>query len=97
MKNIKVILGALSLAALCLGAGCKKGGAAGEMKKFADDICACKDMDCVQKVQKDFADKNKDKKGDVKLSESEAKAVAEASDKMTKCIEKIAGGGGETK
>lgn len=60
-----------------------------EFLAFADDVCACKDMTCVEKVQKDFADKNKDKKGDIKMTEEEAEAVKNASDKMTKCIEAI--------
>jgi hypothetical protein len=88
MKFAAVSLGMFALLML---PACKGGEIVAKTKEFADKTCACKDMDCVTKVQKEmaeWAEKNKDAQG----TESQAKEIAEHGKRMAECVGKLAGG-----
>jgi hypothetical protein len=93
----------LSLAPL---AGCGGDSLDADVQKFvglADEVCACKDMPCAEKVKAkwDALEGEMDKKysGDKKPDESKLKAAeekVEAAEKRAKeCGKKLAGGGGD--
>ncbi len=84
--------------ALMAFAGCKKKGA--DMGALAKDVCACKDMQCAQDVQKKFAEKQGDKGGKRRPTrrsrpEDDKKAIKDMTDCMTKLA--TAGAGGDMK
>ena len=84
MKNVFVMC--LALSAALASAGCKKKAsdsneAFGKMTEFKDHMCACKDKDCVDKVEADmskWSDEMAKKMGDKKptMSEAESKKYA---------------------
>ncbi len=88
MKALKIVIASLSLSALVLAAGCGKNKAVKATEDMADAVCKCKDMACAtEAVNKGTAElmKYKDEKG----TESDAKAIQAASEKMAKCMAKL--------
>jgi hypothetical protein len=85
MKGIKVFLLSLGLGAfLVASSGCGSK-VVKEFEKIKDEMCACKDKDCAEKVNKKFEDwlkKNEKAKGS-KGQQEKAKKVAED---YTKCM-----------
>jgi hypothetical protein len=85
MKGIKVFLLSLGLGAfLVASSGCGSK-VVKEFEKIKDEMCACKDKDCAEKVNKKFEDwlkKNEKAKGS-KGQQEKAKKVAE---EYTKCM-----------
>ena len=86
MKTQLVILG-LALAAC-------DGGAGEYVKKheeFAEKTCACKDVECQTKVQKEQADwLAKNAETAAKLDDKDAEKITAASSKMAECVTKMA-------
>lgn len=83
MNAIKLLpLAALASLALSLTA-CKD-----PLEAFADDVCACKDKECIDKVVKDYetkAPETKAKLGEIdKLPENKKKALGKAMECMMK-------------
>jgi uncharacterized protein YjbJ (UPF0337 family) len=95
--KLRSILFSIALGAFA--AGC--GGNDGEkFASLADEVCACEDLDCVDKVQEkwkkldgEMRDKYKGK--DEKPDESVVKAYEKAKDKARTCAEKIESAGDE--
>lgn len=56
-----------------------------EMDRAADEICACKDMECIQSVTKRYEKLDKGKKSMSELDENEKKAA----EKMVGCVKKL--------
>ena len=79
--------------ALALNA-CKGGGAeiVKAQEKFADDACACKDLDCVKKVQADQQKWVTEHGAAATGSEEDAEKIAAANKKLTDCVTKLASG-----
>ncbi len=71
---------------------CKGGGA--EMVKaqegFADEACACKELPCVQEVQKKQAAWIKEHGGAAVGDESDYEKIEAANKKLTDCVTKVA-------
>jgi hypothetical protein len=69
--------------------------ALGKMKIFSDQMCACKDMTCAQKVGSDMSDwgqkMEKDHPEPPKLSEAQNKSAADIGAKMNECMGKLTG------
>lgn len=87
MKNLCLVL---MLATL----GCKKetvDGAVSELASVKEKACACKDAACFDKVEKDAASSMK-LLGDKKLSDAQAKRVAELVDAIDKCSSSVRSG-----
>src|SRR5689334_1787989 len=99
MKAMKILLSSLGLAGLLFSAGACGGGAAKEYEKMVNEICACKDMKCVEEAQKKMAEKAKDMQPkDADEAAKMAKEMQPLTEKMQKCLEEIAkkgAGGGE--
>lgn len=95
MKTLKII-GIASVLSLGL-AACGGGGAVGDMKKFADEMCACKTKECADAVEKkmDAAMEKMTKEP----SESEMKEMLGHVARGAECVAKLGGGApaGETK
>jgi hypothetical protein len=86
-------LGASLVGVLFLSLGCGASEAAKKMEEWADKVCACKDMDCIQKVQKEQEEWiSKNGQAHAGASEADAKKVEAATKKMTDCVTKIATG-----
>jgi hypothetical protein len=88
MKFAAVSIGMFALLAL---PACKGGEVVAKTKEFTDKICACKDMDCAQKVTKEmqeWAEQNKDAQG----TESQAKEIEAETKRMGECMTKLASG-----
>ncbi|MBX3157022.1 MAG: hypothetical protein KF773_13690 [Deltaproteobacteria bacterium] len=86
------MLGKVCAIGLVLALGACGSGDAGKMKKVKDDICACKDMDCVKKVEKDNEDLKKsmmEKFKDAKGPEDLPKDLVEIVEEMDQCRRKI--------
>jgi hypothetical protein len=86
----KIMIGAFVALGFSMTAACG-GGLGAKMTAFADKACACKDLDCLQGVQKemtDFAMANKEAKG----TESDMKAAQAAMTKIAECAGKLAAG-----
>lgn len=97
MKTLKII-GIASILSFGLVA-CGGGGAAGDMKKFADEMCACKTKECA-----DAAEKKMDaamEKITKEPSEAEQKEILGHVARGAACAAKLSSGGaapaGETK
>jgi hypothetical protein len=95
MKFAAVSIGMFALLAL---PACKGGEVVAKTKEFTDKICACKDMDCAQKVTEEmqkWAEENKDAQG----TESQAKEIEAETKRLTECMTKLATGaaGGDAK
>ena len=87
-------LGASLIGALFLSLGCGGNDAVKKMEEMAEKVCACKDMDCMQKVQKEAEEWAKTQpKEEPKVSDEEKKKVEAATKKMTECAMKLATGG----
>jgi len=94
INNLKVLLCCIGLAGLMLG-GCGKSDAISDMEKMTDEICACKDKECVEAVMKkgeSLKEKHKDFDPE-KLSEGDQKRMAAVTTKMVVCAMKFEGGG----
>ena len=76
---------------LALGA-CKGGGAelVKAQEKFAEDACACKDLECVKKVQADQQKWVAEHGAAATGSEEDAEKIAAANQKLTDCVTKLA-------
>jgi Sec-independent protein translocase protein TatA len=94
MKNI-LRSGAVLAMVLGLSAcGGKAGEAIGAMKKAADDMCACKDKACADKVNAAL-EKTMEKYKDVKGTEADGKKLEPIMKKMMDCSMKAMGMGGD--
>ncbi len=71
--------------------------AVAKMKKFADDMCACKDKACAEKVTAEMVkygeemSKKQGGKAEPAMSEAQTKELAESSKKMGECMTKAMG------
>jgi hypothetical protein len=98
MRNLFVVC--LALSAAFASAGCKKKSgdagneAFGKMTEFKDQMCACKDTDCVNKVTADMAKwgeeqaKKMEGKPAPKMSDADTKKYADVSTKFQECAQK---------
>lgn len=87
MKNLKKFGAILSMLAFFGLAGCG-GDLPGKIDKLADEACACKDKECMEKVGKKFEELLKNvKKEDV--SEGDAEKVEKSMSRMMECAAKI--------
>ena len=75
MKNFKSMTIALGLTSIFAFGACG-GDAMSDAKKFADELCACKDMACVEKVSKN-AKKSMDEEAMNKLAKDHPEEMAE--------------------
>jgi hypothetical protein len=94
MKAMKIFLSSLGLAGLLAGCGSS---AVKEYEKMVKEICDCKDMKCVEDVQKKMAEKAKEMTPkDADEAQKMAKETQPLTEKMQKCMEDLAkkGGGG---
>lgn len=71
--------------------------AIGKMKKFSDDMCACKDKACAEKVTAEMTKYGEEaaKKDAAKATtptEAQAKEMVDSSKKMGECMAKAMGG-----
>jgi hypothetical protein len=80
MKKVALLGSVLALAVAMT--GCKS-----EAEKFADEICACKDSDCMEKVVKALMEKHKDDKDDAKQKDSDADK--KASERAQACMKDV--------
>jgi hypothetical protein len=87
MKIIKMAVASLALGVFLLG-GCGKNKAVQFTEDLANEVCACKDVQCAQDVVKKGADKMMEFK-DEKGTESDLKAIQAASEKMQECMKKM--------
>ena len=92
MKNILRSGAVLALVLGLTGCGGKAGEAIGEMKKVKDEMCACKDAECVKKASEKFEAIVK-KHANTKATESQTKAAAKLYGEITECATKAAAGG----
>ena len=93
MKNI-LRSGAVLAMVLGLSAcGGKADEAIGELKKIKDEMCACKDKACAEKVTEKMM-KMGEKHKDTKATESQMKAASGITEELTKCMSKAMGMGG---
>ncbi len=79
MKNLKTIAMMIGLSGAFALSAC--GGPLDDAKKFADEMCACKDAECVKKV----SDKAEKKLGD----EAMEKLAKENPEEMAKLLSRI--------
>ncbi len=94
MKNI-LRSGAVLAMVLGLSAcGGKADEAIGELKKIKDEMCACKDKACAEKVTEKMM-KMGEKHKETKATESQMKAAAAVTEELTKCMSKAMMGGTE--
>ena len=92
MKNI-LRSGAILAMVLGLGAcGGKADEAIAAFKKAADDMCACKDKACAEKVTEKMM-KMGEKHKDTKATESQMKVAPGITEELTKCMSKAMGMG----
>jgi hypothetical protein len=74
---------------LSLALGCGGSAAVKEMESIANKVCECKDMECIQKVQKE-QEEWVAKNGDAFAgSEADAEKMSAATQKMTDCVTKV--------
>lgn len=72
--------------------------AVGKMKKFSEDMCACKDKACAEKVTADMVKygeemaKKHEGKAEPAVSDAQKKEMEEAMKKLTECTTKAMGG-----
>ncbi len=72
--------------------------AVGKMKKFADDMCACKDKACAEKVTAEMVKygeemaKKHEGKAEPAVNDAQKKEMEEAMKKLTECTTKAMGG-----
>ena len=94
MKTLKIVICTLGLAGFLFSTACSKDPWK-ELEKAVDELCECKDAECVKKV-KDKIDKIEGPKDKEPSEEDIAKAL-KIMGKMQECESKIAGaaGGGE--
>ncbi len=96
MKNLKAIVTSFGLAGLLFGATACGGDMISDMEKLVDEMCACKDAACLEKVEKkgeELSKKYKDAKGKPPSAEEQKKLMALGM-KAIECSEKIKGAGG---
>jgi hypothetical protein len=94
MENqMKRITAALVGLVFCLGVAACGGGESGEMSKLKDEACACKDMDCYDKVKGKWKDMEEKLEKKYPKKDDAPKDMQEAYKKnrkaMRKCREKI--------
>jgi hypothetical protein len=71
--------------------------AVGKMKKFADDMCACKDKACAEKVSAEMAkygeemSKKHEGKEEPKISDAQKKEMEDSTKKLMECTTKAMG------
>jgi hypothetical protein len=101
MKNLAIAF--MVAMAFVSFAGCKKkgGDSIAKMEGFKNDMCACKDKACSDKVteamtkwSQDMAKEGGDK--EAKVSEDDAKKLASITEEMTKCMTKVMMSGAPT-
>jgi len=94
LKRFAVVLAGLGLLSAC-GGGNDPIKLMGDM---ADKVCACKDMACVEQVQKDFAAKGEEMKKNLKpedITPEMGQKMMELTGKIAECTTKLTAGGGE--
>lgn len=93
MKSLKLALISFALtvsAAACGG----KHPAVGVAEKYADDVCKCADNACAQKATEEYSKAMSEAaKSGSAGSESDAKAIGDATKKATDCVTKLATSG----
>jgi len=96
MKNILRSGAVLALFLGLSGAGCggKADEAIGELKKIKDEMCACKDKACAEKVTDKMMKMSKDNK-DTKVTADQMKAASAITEELTKCMSKAMGMGAD--
>ncbi|HLU68118.1 MAG TPA: hypothetical protein VKZ63_17665 [Kofleriaceae bacterium] len=92
MKTIKLFLASVFLAGAVAGTAACGGNEVAELEKLADEMCACKDMDCAKKVEEKLS-KLEGKEPD-KYSEEDQKKIMAAAMKVASCQAKLQGAGG---
>ena len=85
-KNVLAVSLALALGAF--GFGCGKNEAVKLADDMANDICKCKDMKCIEEVNKKFEPKMA-KLANAKGSKGDEEAIKKAGEKMAGCMTKM--------
>ncbi|MCP4449294.1 MAG: hypothetical protein GY811_28770 [Myxococcales bacterium] len=86
MKNFKTMTLALGLSSMFALGACG-GGDLDEAKKFADELCACKDAACVEKVNKK-AEKSMSEEKMKKLTKEKPEEMAKLGVRIGECTMK---------
>jgi len=89
MKSLKLALISLALAIPAAACGGKHP-LVGISEKYADDVCKCKDTDCLSKATDEYSKAAQEAAKSGAGSESDAKAIGEATKKATDCATKLA-------
>lgn len=90
MKKILFVVASLALATGCGGSAADE--IVGKFRSTKNEICKCKDMACVDKVEKDFMAwmmKNADKFKNVKPSKGQEEEVEKLEKEQEACKEKL--------
>ena len=85
MKNILRSGAVLALVLGLTGCGGKAGEAIGEMKKLKDEMCACKDKACADRVTEDFAALG-EKHKNTKATEAQIREAGKIAEEYGKCM-----------
>ncbi len=93
---IRAIVMSLSLAGLMFGGAACGGGddIVSDAQKLADEVCACKDQACLDKVDAKADEMKKKYKKTDKPSEEVMKKLMEIGKKVDECEDRIKGQGG---
>tara|TARA_R110002096_G_scaffold433887_2_gene653758 strand:- start:66739 stop:67029 length:291 start_codon:yes stop_codon:yes gene_type:complete len=86
MKSLKTMTLALGLSSIFALGACG-GSELDKVEKFVDEICACKDAECTDKVG-EKAKKSMDKETMEKLKKDKPEEMAKLMEKMMKCTMK---------
>ena len=89
IRSVSLVLCATFALAL---SACKGGGAelVKAQEKFAEDACACKDLECVKKIQAEQQKWVTEHGAAATGSEEDAEKIAAANQKLTDCVTKLA-------
>jgi len=68
--------------------GCGEHEAVKEMNDFADKVCKCEDMKCVQDAHKELGELTK-KYAEAKVTQGDADKITEATKRATTCISEL--------
>ncbi|MEO8548967.1 MAG: hypothetical protein ABI678_03315 [Kofleriaceae bacterium] len=92
MRNLKIILPGLVLAAALPGTGCGKGGLDGkldELAKIKDETCACKDKACADAAHDKYIAWKKGNSKDDKPSDDQMKKFEALRTELNECRHKL--------
>ncbi len=87
MKNLKTVAMMIGLSGAFALSACSGGGPLDDAKKFADELCACKDAECVAKVG-EKAEKTMNKETMEKLAKDNPEEMAKLGARIAKCTMK---------